>query len=287
MDHHSGEFETDDGLSIYTESWLPNHTPRAIVVIVHGYGEHIGRYMHVANEFEAHGYAVYGLDHRGHGNSEGLRVHVDRFEQFVQDLKRYIEQIKEEQPNRPIFLYGHSMGSAIALAYALQYPQDIAGLIISGSALTADEEVPALVVKLSKLLSRLIPKVHLQPLDANLISRDADVVAAYNSDPLVVRKPFRIRLGAELLRTVQDIRQRLHELKMPILIVHGSADQLTPVSGAHVLYEQAGTDDKTLKVYEGLYHEVHNEPEQEQVLADIVDWLDAHTEDPPNDDEEL
>ncbi len=277
MNHSISSFSASDGLKIHTESWLPDGDVKAAVVIVHGYDEYVGRYSHVAAKLTENGYAVYGLDHRGHGKSEGPRVYTDRFSRFSDDLKQYFDTAKAGQQGKPIFLYGHSMGSVISLSFALHYPDELAGLIISGCAITADEAAAPLLVAVGKFMARIIPKVHFQPLDPNGISRDPEIVAAYKADPLVSGKAFRFGVVAGMVNECEYIREYLSKITLPLLILHGSEDYLTPPSGGERLNEKAASVDKTLKMYEGLYHEVHNEPEKETVLGDIVEWLDAHS----------
>ena len=158
MQHITGSFQTPDGLKIHTESWLPEGEVRAVVVISHGIGEHIGRYGHVAARLVEAGYAVYGLDHRGHGQSEGVRAYYETFDLPVENLKQYIDSVKAEQPNKALFLYGHSLGSLIALAYTLKYQSELAGLIISGTPLEVEATQPALLITAANVLNGLIPE---------------------------------------------------------------------------------------------------------------------------------
>jgi alpha-beta hydrolase superfamily lysophospholipase len=277
MQHATHTFQSSDRLNIHTESWLPDGEPKAIVLIVHGYGEHIGRYAHVAERLVQHGYAVYGLDHRGHGKSEGLRAHFDHFDQPVNDLKQYFDQIKAQHPGQKIFLWAHSMGSLIGLAFALRYQDQLAGMVLSGTAVNGDETQPAPLIAVGKLLSNVIPKVALIPaLPAAALSHDAAIVTGYDSDPLNYRGAWRVRMGSLLIEAGRQLRARASELRLPLLILHGGDDQLVPKSGSEYMYERAGSSDKTLKIYPGLYHEVHNELEKETVLADAVNWLDQH-----------
>jgi alpha-beta hydrolase superfamily lysophospholipase len=277
LQHQISSFQSADGLKIYTESWLPDAAPKAVVLIVHGYAEHIGRYVHVADYLVGRGYAVYGLDHRGHGRSDGLRAYFDNIDQPVDDLKRYFDSVKASHAGRKIFMYGHSMGSLIALAFALRYQDQLAGLILSGTAVNADTTVSPTLVAISGVLSRIIPKTTLTPpLPSNALSHDPAVVSAYDSDPLNYRGNWRIRMGAVLLQQGKILRERVAELTLPLFIMHGKEDAVTPVSGAEVIASKARSADKTLKIYPGLFHEIHNEPEKATILADIGDWLDKH-----------
>ena len=268
-------FQTGDGLRIQTVRWLPEATPEAIILLVHGIAEHAGRYEHVAETFTAPGYAVYSLDHRGHGNSEGDRAHLDSIDQAVDDLEVYYRNIRDDQPDTPIFVLGHSMGALISLHFVLRHQQDLAGWISSATPLYVDLETPRWLLGLGRILRRYLARVHLLPLDAMSISRDAAVVEAYNADPLVYRRPTRIGTGMSIVDAARAGRERLHELALPIYVVHGSSDRITPPEGSQYLYEHAGADDKTLKLYPGLYHELHNEPEKTEVLQEMIDWLNT------------
>jgi acylglycerol lipase len=276
MQHATGSFTGLNDVTIFTQSWLPDDTPRAIVILAHGIGEHSGRYAHVAAYLAAHGYAVYALDHRGHGRSGGPRVQVGDFDEFVADLRTYFEQVRAAHPDFPIFLYGHSMGSLIALLFAFRYQDDLAGLITSGTAFRPVGFHTALI-PLVKTASALTPNVRLIPLDPRGVSRDPAVVQAYRDDPLVShsRMPFEM-LGA-LARAIQSCEASLPDLRLPYLVLHGGADPMTHVSATDIIRRSSGAPDTTIKVYDGLLHEIHNEPEQGDVLADVVAWLDAHT----------
>jgi len=276
MKHTPGSFQTADGLNIHTESWLPDGDPSAVVLLVHGYAEHIGRYAHVAGRLVDNGFAVYGLDHRGHGQSEGLRAYFEDFDQPVNDLKQYFDSIKAAHANAKIFLYAHSMGSLIGLAFALRCQDQLAGLILTATAVDADKTIPPAIIALGKFLSTIIPRTPLLPaLPSAALSRDAAVGAAYDADPLVYRGAYRVKMGVGILRSAQELRQRADALHLPLLILHGSADAITPLSGSERIYRQASSSDKTLRVFPDAYHEVHNELEKETLLDVVVNWLNA------------
>jgi alpha-beta hydrolase superfamily lysophospholipase len=273
-------FRTTDGLTLHTESWPARGTPRGVVVLVHGYGEHLGRYRHVAEYLSARDYAVYALDHRGHGRSDGLRAHVDRFDEFIDDLHGFVLSVRAQQPGKPLFMYGHSMGALISLAYCLQHQDQLAGLVISGAPLNADANVSPVLVALGSVLTQIIPKMPFLSFgeDNSILSRDPAVVQAFDTDPLNWKDNMRIRLGTEINRTAGRVRAGLPALKLPVLIMHGDADKMVNPSGSQLAYAQIGSADKTLKLYPGLRHEVHNEPEKLEVLHDVTEWLDAHAE---------
>jgi acylglycerol lipase len=271
-------FRTTDGLSIHTVSHLPAGTPRAGVLIVHGIGEHSARYAHVAAYLAARGYAVYSLDHRGHGHSDGLRAYFDSFDQPVNDLKQYFDQIRQQHPGLPLFVYGHSLGSLISLVFTLRYQDEMAGLMISGNPLRIETRFSPLLVQAVTMLQRFAPWLKVAPpVSPEDLSRDAAYVALTLQDPLAYQGYTRVRMAFYVGDQSRLVCARLGEIRLPLLILHGGGDKVCPPAGSELAYEQAGSADKTLKLYPGLYHEIHNEPEKETVFADVAAWLDART----------
>lgn len=275
MHHRTGSFVTRDGLKLFTQSWLPE-TPEGSVVLVHGYAEHSGRYASFAEYLAARGFGVYAFDQRGHGNSGGRRVNVRVFREYATDLARYLERVREANPGLPRFLLGHSMGGLTALQLVLEHPHKADGLILSGCYVRNALPVPGALVSLAGLVSAVAPELPVQPLDPAVLSRDETVVRAYAADPLVYHGRVKARLGAELLRCGDYLLDRAESVKLPTLILHGGADRLAAMSGSRELYERLGSEDKALKVYDGFFHEILNEPGKEQVWADVVSWLEAH-----------
>jgi len=278
MNHSTGSFQSADGTKIYTESWLPDGAAKAVVIIVHGLGEHIGRYSHVAPRLVDAGYAVYGLDHHAHGKTGGdPRTYFDSFDQPINDLKQYFDTIKAAQSGKKIFMYGHSLGSLITLAFALKYQQGLAGLILSGATLAAETTQPALLVSAAGILNSIAPKLAISPpLPSSVLSRDEAVMRAYDTDPLVEHGNVRVRMGHQIVSTSRYVKAHLSDLKLPLFIFHGADDKLCPPAGSQILYDGAGSSDKKLKFYDGLRHETHNEPEQGMVIDNIINWLNAH-----------
>jgi acylglycerol lipase len=260
--------------NLFGRAWLPDANPRAIVVISHGLGEHGGRYAHLAERLVAGGFAVYAVDHRGHGRSEGPRANIERFDYLVSDLGSFIGRAQREHPDRPAVLLGHSMGGAIALACALRYETVLRGLVLSAPALAVSEAVPVHRLLLVKLLSAISANTGAMTLPPSAVSRDPAVVRAYEQDPLVFHKAIPARTLAELLKAQDYLRQHAHELRLPVLIQHGTADALVPLAATHPLYQHLGQSSRrTLQVYEGLFHEIYNEPERDRVIADLEAWL--------------
>lgn len=276
MKHVEGAFKGPEGVNLFYQYWLPDEKAKAVLVIVHGAAEHSGRYMNVVNYFVPRAYAVCGFDYRGHGKSDGLRCYVDRFSDYVSDVRAFFEKVHREYSDLKIFLVGHSMGAIISVAYAVQYQSDLAGLIVSGMGLKPGSSISPALKIVARLLSILFPKMGVTTLDATAISRDKSVVDAYVNDPLVYRGKVTARLGAELVKTLDKLPSMIPEINIPILILHGTEDRLCNPEGSQMLYDLVGSRDKTLKLYEGFYHEVFNEPEREKVMADVEAWLSTH-----------
>ena len=267
-----------DGLLLFRRSWLPAFAPRRSILLVHGFGEHSGRYDAVATWFCARGCAVYGYDQRGHGRSHGPRTHVDSFEQFLDDLAALHELVRDEQPSTPITLVGHSMGGLIALAYLSQRKPALRSAIVSAPALAPDRAVSGARVWLARTLRRLAPRLAMASgLDLTGLSRDDDVLRRYLADPLVVRT-MTTSLAAELLATAPRVREDAGQIEVPTLLMHGSADPLCAASASAELARKLRPTGSGLALYPGLRHEIFNEPEREQVLGDAWKWLDAEAD---------
>ena len=276
MLHETGEQSGCRGRRLHTQRWLPDGAPRAAVVLAHGLAEHSGRYGELARHLTARGLALYGLDHRGHGRSEGPRANIERFAYVVADLATLIAAIRAADPSRPLFLLGHSMGGAVALSYALQSPTLLDGLLLSAPLLATDPKVPPLKRLAGHVLSVVAPSAGLLTLEAAAVSRDPVVVREYENDPLVFHGAIPARTLVELLAALGWLAARAPELRMPVLALHGTADRLVPLEFVAPVYERLGSPDRTVHRYEGLYHELFNEPERARVYADLEAWLEAH-----------
>ena len=262
------------GLQIYWQAWLPGPGAVAVIVIAHGAGEHSGRYAHVATRLVAEGYAVYAIEHRGHGRSEGPRALIDRIDNAVADLDLLVRLSADAYPRSPVFLLGHSMGGTLALCYAQRHQDRLAGLILSGP--LAAIEAPTAMRIAGKILSVLTPRLPLIGIDSSLISRDLAVVRSYESDPLVHHGRLPVRTAAELAAAIESFPDQIGAITVPTLIAYGTADGLCPPAGSLMLAARIGAPDTTVKAYEGLYHEILNEPQRNQVLDDICHWLGSH-----------
>lgn len=273
--HHEGTFTAYDGLTIYHQSWLPDGDVKAAVVLVHGLGEHSGRYEHVALRLNEAGYAVHALDHRGHGRSDGTRVYVKSYDEFMADLIQFRGVVERRHPGLPLFVLGHSMGGNLAMGHALDHQDGLAGMALSGPALMVGDDLTPAKIKVFSLVAKVAPGIRPEGLDATSISRDPTVVEAYQADPLVFTGKISAGLGAALIGAMQEFPDRYGSLTLPILVQHGTEDRLTNIEGSRQLEATATNADVTAHYYEGLFHEVYNEPEQADVLDDLVAWLDG------------
>jgi alpha-beta hydrolase superfamily lysophospholipase len=273
--HQQDHFQGVRDARIYYRSWLPNAEPKAVLLIVHGLAEHGGRYAHVATHMVSRGHAVYAPDMVGHGRSEGARAFVRHFSDLVDTVATCLGFVREAQPGKPVYLLGHSLGATIGACCFLDRGTGLAGGVLSGVSVQMPDNVTPTTLLLAKALSALAPKTPVQGIDAQGISRDPAVVQAYVSDPLVYTGRICARTGIELLKAQRRILAEASRIKLPVLMVHGSEDRISPLAGARPFYDAIASADKTLKVYEGLYHEVYNEPEREQVLEDVTAWLET------------
>lgn len=275
MEHREGYMKGVRDTNTFYQCWLPEGEPKAILLIVHGLAEHSGRYMNVVNHFVPAGYAVYGIDHIGHGKSDGERVFVDRFQDYTTTLATYVDMIRDWHPDKPIFMIGHSMGGLIGAAYLLEHQHKLSGAVLSGPGIKVPDNVSQTIIFIGKILSKILPRAGILQLDSKGVSKDPAVVAAYVNDPLVYTGKVTARLGAEMLKTMQDVTNNAARIKLPLTIVQGSDDILIDPGGAQLLFDSVGSEDKSIKVYEGFYHEVFNEPEHGQVLNDVRKWIEA------------
>ena len=261
---------------LYRRSWIPDGDTRASILLVHGLGEHCSRYDYLAKHCTERGFAVHAIDHYGHGKSDGQPGYVERFTVYLDGVGALRDAVRTEHPATPLFLLGHSMGGLIAAAFLRKHQADFLACVLSGPALKTDEEPPAPVMALIRLISRLAPTVPMIGLDPSGVSRDPEVVSAYVADPLVHHGKLSARLLAEMSKAMRDTRDSAPEVKLPLLILHGEKDVLTSPQGSEEFYANTGSADKTLKTYPGLYHEIFNEPEKDAVLGDMTTWLEAH-----------
>ena len=275
MEHREDTFKGVRNADIYYQAWLPDGEVEAVILLVHGIGEHSGRYTNHVNYFVPRGYAIYALDHLGHGKSEGEREVIERFSDFTDMLGIFSGMVREWQPGKPIFILGHSMGGLITSTYLLDHQDEFQGAILSAPAIKPGGDISGATIAVGKIISRILPKMGVLALDDSGISRDPAVVQAYRADPLVFQGKTPARLGAEMLGAMQRVTDAASTITLPILILQGTGDMLVNPSGAQILYDKVGSADKTLELYDGLYHELHNEPERDVMFADVEAWLAA------------
>jgi alpha-beta hydrolase superfamily lysophospholipase len=266
-------FDGVGGVRIVYDVWTPDTPPRAVVVLAHGLGEYARRYDHVAQRFGEDGLVTYALDHRGHGRSGGKRMLVRDICEFTADFDTLVGIARREHPALKCIVLGHSMGGGIVFAYGVERPDNYDLMVLSAPAVAAQDLVSPLMALAAKGLGAFVPGLPVQQLDFNAISRDPAVVEAYMTDPLVYHGRVPAGVGRALLQVGETMPQRAPALTAPLLVVHGSDDRLIPVDGSRRLVECVGSADVELTVYPGLYHEVFNEPERNQVLGDVVSWI--------------
>lgn len=266
-------FVGDGGVDIVYDVWTPDTTPRAVVVLAHGFGEHARRYDHVAERFGEAGFITYALDHRGHGRSGGKRMLVRDVREFTADVGTLVDIAKRDNPTLKCVVLGHSMGGAIVFAYAVERPDDYDLVVLSAPAVAAQDIVSPVIVLAAKILGAVVPGLPVQELEFNLISRDPEVVRAYNEDPMVYHGRVPAGIGRALIQVGETMPRRAPALTAPLLVVHGTDDGLIPIEGSRRLVECVGSTDVQLKEYAPLYHEVFNEPERNKVIDDVVAWI--------------
>lgn len=275
MKHTEGTFTGYGGLELYAQCWRPQGEAKATLAIVHGFGEHSGRYGNVVNWFVPKGYIVCAFDMRGMGRSPGQRGHINNWTELREDTRAFLQWARAQDAKRPLFLLGHSQGGLVVLDYALHYPEELAGVVVSGPTVGKLPVSPPMIV-LARLLSSVWPRFTQDvKLDATALSRDPAVPAAYVSDPLV-HGLATARLGTEILKTIEWVQAQAGNMTVPCLIVHGGADRLIPPEGSRLFFEKMTLADKNRYEYEGYYHEVYNDVGKERVLADVEAWLERH-----------
>lgn len=269
-------FSGAQGLSLFYQAWYPPGAARAVVALVHGFGEHCDRYCTVTTALTQVGYAVFGFDNQGHGRSEGQRGHINHWQDYRDNVSSFLAQVRHHEPNLPLFVLGHSLGALIVLDFALNFPhQDLAGIIISGPPIHPVGIAKPYLVAIARMLSGVWPRFSMEVgTGVETLTRDPAIMQEIQNDPLK-HSMATVRWGTECLVTIAAVRRNIAQLQVPILLVHGSADKVNDVTGSKEIFERITTD-KTLKIYPGSYHEPHNDLDRQQVMNDIVQWLDHH-----------
>lgn len=262
------------GLKIFARSWQPEAETRGVVVIVPGFNSHSGQYLWVGEQFAAKGLAAYAIDLRGRGRSDGERFYVEKMEDYTDDVATLVRMAKSENPGIPVFVLGHSAGGVVSCVYALDHQSEIDGLICESFAY--DLPVPGFVLSLLKGFDHIAPHAHVYTLKNENFSRDPVFVASMNNDPLIKDESEATQTAAVMIDAARRLNREFPLIKLPVLILHGTEDKATNPSGSQFFYDTAGSTDKTLKLYEGHYHDLLNDLDKEVVMADITNWIDAH-----------
>lgn len=273
MKHTEFKFKTFDGLQLFGQSWQPEDRPRAVVCLVHGIGEHSGRYVHVADRLTKAGYAMFTFDLRGHGKSEGLRGHIPSYEAIMQDISFLLEIANKKFPQLPAFLCGHSLGGNLVLNYVLRRQPYLKGVIATAPWLRLAFEPPAFKIALGKITNRIWPSFSQKSgLDTNALSHDLEAVHTYKNDPMVHDR-ISARMFISTYQAGQWALEHASEFSLPLLLMQGGADKIISIEASKEFANKI-SEKCTFKIWDNLYHEIHNEPEKEEVFKFLIDWLD-------------
>ncbi|HRK34578.1 MAG TPA: lysophospholipase [Candidatus Hydrogenedentes bacterium] len=269
-------FRATDGAELNGHHWPAEQSETGNVVIVHGYGHHGGSFDEVALFLNKHGYGVFALDQRGHGNSPGRRGYINSFDDWVNDTHAFVTHIAPQTSCAPLIFMGHSLGCLALGLYAVRHSPKARGLIFSSGLLKIPDQVPMYLRKLASVLGALTPTLPVQKVDVTATSRDPKAVQALRDDPLRYGGMLQARSGAEISKAIAEFQERMKEITMPLLIMHGTKDRLTDCEGSRMLNARATSKDKTFCIYEGGYHELYNDLDKERWFAQVLSWLQAH-----------
>ena len=279
MKEDSSFWEINESRKLFIRTWRPDNSkidPKGIILIAHGYAEHSGRYNYTAKYFTDRNFTVYSSDHYGHGRSDGVKADVPDFNIFVDDLDFILSKIKNLEKNKPVFLLGHSMGGAISVILASRSKDKLKGLILSGPSIRIDGGVSNFTKFISKIIAFIAPYIPLVEFAADGISKDPKVVEDYKKDPYNYNGKVRARMGREMLRSEDLITEKLlAQISIPTLLLHGGKDPLVNPECSNIVFSNISSKDKEIHILDNLYHEILNEPEKDEVLSIIGDWLDA------------
>lgn len=268
--------EASGGMRLFCQHWNAVE-PRGLVGIIHGVGDHCGRFQNVIHPMVTAGFTVFGVDLRGHGHSAGRRIHVYSWDEYREDLSVFVDVIRNQTASLPLFIYGHSMGALITAEFLTQRQPTFDGVILSGIPLIPGAIAKPHLIALARALSRIWPTFALDlGVEQAALSRDAEVVKAYGTDPLVSGR-VSVRWGTETLAAIERVKQQASNITLPVLILHGEADRLNLPSGSKLLYDAIKSTDKTLRFYPGGFHEPHNDLNHAAVAQDVIDWLRIHS----------
>ncbi len=268
-----------DGLCLRSFAWQPTQMPvRGVVVITHGIRDYAVRYQRFAEQLTKQGFAVVAQDLRGHAHSGGERQRFDSMARMVADTDMIVNEAKQRYPKAPLYVYGHSLGGLITANYSLEHADKLNGVILSGAALKRPHSVSGFSAGLAKIVASIAPSLKVVQVDDSEFSKDKSVMAALASDPLISRDKLPAATAAATLKAIADVQERMSQLKLPLMVMYGTADSVNPIEGSQAFVEAVASKDKTLKVYPGVYHDMLNEPERDQIATDIIAWLVARTQ---------
>ncbi|MDJ1494753.1 alpha/beta hydrolase [Cytophagaceae bacterium DM2B3-1] len=275
MEPQTTTFPNKAGLKIFTRTWLPQGDARGVVVIVHGLNSHSGYYQWVADQFTDQNYAVYALDLQGRGQSEGERFYVESIYDYINDIDTLVDSAKADYPGLPVFMLGHSAGGVLSCIYTLEHQEKLTGLICESFAYQVP--APDFALTILKGLSHIAPHLHTIKLKNEDFSRDTAVVDFMNNDPLIANESQPTKTMEQLVLADERLKKEFPKITIPVFIIHGTKDNATKYSGSQFFYDTAGSSDKTLKLYEGHYHDLLNDVDKEIVITDIKDWVIKHS----------
>ena len=274
VDSSDGSFQSGSGANIFYRCWAPAEL-RAVLLLAHGLAEHSGRYGDFASYFADAGIATYALDFPGHGRSDGKRGHIRDFQEYTDALGALLSPAREAHPDIPFVLFGHSMGGLIAADFLLQHQSEFVAAVLTGAAIQSPQQPSSIVLFINRVIASVMPRLGVLRMDASGISRDPQVISDYENDPLVYRGKATAGLVTALFSAMKRVVENATSIRLPMLIMHGSVDSLTAVEGSKLLHDSISSEDKKIVIYDGLYHEILNEPERKNVMADILGWLEA------------
>jgi alpha-beta hydrolase superfamily lysophospholipase len=275
MKNREGHFQGAGDAELYYQWWQPAGKEKAVICFVHGYGDHSSRHGNLVSALSKSGFSLYAFDLRGHGRSPGKRGHIDSWAQFREDLQRLLRLVEAQSPDLPLFLMGYSLGGLIAADYALHNPGVLKGLVLMAPGLDS-EDISAFAIMMARIFSRILPRLGINPgLDDVWVSRDEKVLQEMADDPLC-HGTATARLGNEVLKTMDWCQQNAGTLKTPVLVLHGKDDHIMPADTSRVFFENIAFSDKKRIEYDGGYHELDNDVNHQEVLGDLVRWLEDH-----------
>lgn len=272
MDAHISQFTTLDGLKLFYQFWVPD-APQAVLILVHGLGDHTGRYGPFVRHFVGRGFAVAMYDQRGHGRSDGDRGHADQFQDYLQDLAQFIQMTRDRFPKLPLFLIGHSFGGQVAINFVVRYAKGLRGVILSSPNVALQLPVPNWKRKVADWAKNSMGRMRLtHSLDSKMLSHDPAVVQEYDNDPLVFHH-VTARLGALIMHNLEIIMAMALRIHLPVLFVQAGDDAICSADGTKAFFRRVPIATKQLKIYDGMFHELFNETNRDQVFADVEAWI--------------